>query len=307
MRSSLPSLITLTTDFGLADGYVGIMKGVIQGICPGAVVVDLSHDIPPQDVRGAAFLLHTAHPYFPPGTVHVAVVDPGVGTERRAIALRTRRAFFVAPDNGLLSFIVANEPVEEIVHLNNPDYWLPRVSDTFHGRDIFAPVGAHLARGVPLRMLGEPIADMGELVTFPLPRPRRRPDGTIVVQVLHVDRFGNLATNLPLERREEGGEVWLEAYLPEMERPVVFRPWELMVYVGGQEIRDLRRAYAEGRPGEPIALIGSAGYLEIAVTGGNAAHTFGTQVGEEITVKITRLTPHPDDTPSPGSSLSPPR
>jgi len=282
-------IITLTTDFGLADGYVGIMKGVIQGICPGAVVIDLSHDISPQDVHSAAFLLHTAHPYFPPDTVHVAVVDPGVGTARRAIALRTHRAFFVAPDNGLLSFIVAHEPVEGIVHLNNPAYWLPQVSDTFHGRDIFAPVGAHLARGVPLEELGEPIADVGELVTFPLPRPYRRPDGVIVAQVLHVDRFGNLITNLPLERHGEAESIRVEAWLPDESQPVVFRPQGVIVRIRGREIQGIHRAYAEGQPGELIALIGSAGYLEIAVPGGSAARLLEAQVGDEVTVQVREV------------------
>ena len=160
------SIITLLTDFGTADGYAGIMHGVILRINPQATVVDLCHDIPPQDVQAAAFVLATAYPYFPAETIHVAVVDPGVGSERRAIAVRTPRGTFVAPDNGLLSYILAREPVSEAVHLTEARYWLSPLSSTFHGRDLFAPVAAYLSLGVPLPEMGPALHDP---VRFVLP------------------------------------------------------------------------------------------------------------------------------------------
>jgi len=280
------AVITLTTDFGLIDGYVGIMKGVIQGICPGAVVIDITHDIPPQDILSAAFLLHVSYPYFPKDTVHVAVVDPGVGTERRAVALRTSNAFFVAPDNGLLSFIIEDEKVEEAVNLNNPRYRLPKVSATFHGRDIFAPAGAYLAKGVPLKELGQPI-DVEDLITFPIPKAHREAD-EITAQILHVDRFGNLTVNLPMERVREKGEELVMIRLPDEAHPLRLHPQSLKIHIGGYEISGVRRTYAEGNLGEPMTLIGSAGYLEVAIPGDSAAKRMKMKVGDEIKVRIDR-------------------
>ena len=261
------SIITLTTDFGLADGYVGTMKGVILGIDPTATIVDISHDISPQDVREAAYTLYTAYPYFPQGTIHVVVVDPGVGSERRAIALRTPRATFVAPDNGVLSYVVAHEMVEEIVDLTDPRYHLSPVSCTFHGRDIFAPVAAHLARGIPLAELGEPLA---EVIAFPLPRPQVRPDGTIVGQIIHIDRFGNLITSIT--SKDLADHLLLG---------------EGIIGIQGQSIRGIANHYAEGTPGTLLALIGSEGHLEIAVTGGSASKSLGARVGDEVLLKAT--------------------
>jgi hypothetical protein len=260
------SIITLTTDFGLADGYAGTMKGVILGIAPTATIVDISHDISPQDVREAAYTLYTAYPYFPQGTIHVVVVDPGVGSERRAIALRTPRATFVAPDNGVLSYVVAREMVEEIVDLTNPRYHLSPASCTFHGRDIFAPAAAHLARGIPLAELGEPLA---EIVAFPLPRPQVRPDGTIVGQVIHVDRFGNLITSIT--SRDLADHLLLR---------------ESTIQIKGQSIRGIANSYAEGTPGKLLALIGSSAHLEIAVPGGSASQALEAKVGDEALLKV---------------------
>jgi S-adenosylmethionine hydrolase len=260
------SIITLTTDFGLADGYVGTMKGVVLGIDPTATIVDISHDIPSQDVREAAYTLYAAYPYFPQGTIHVVVVDPGVGSERRAIALRTARATFVAPDNGVLSYVVAVEKVEEIVQLTNPRYHLSPVSRTFHGRDIFAPAAAHLARGVRLAELGQPLT---EIVTFPLPRPQVRPDGAIVGQVIHVDRFGNLITSIMSK---------------DLADPPLLR--DSIVEVKGQSIQGLANNYAEGTPGKLLALVGSSDHLEIAVSGSSAAQTLEAEVGDEVLLKV---------------------
>jgi S-adenosylmethionine hydrolase len=260
------SVITLTTDFGLADGYVGTMKGVILSIDPTATIVDISHDISPQDVREAAYTLYAAYPYFPQGTVHVVVVDPGVGSERRAIALRTPRATFVAPDNGVLSYVVAGEDAEEIVNLTNPRYHLLPISRTFHGRDIFAPAAAHLARGIPLTELGQPLAEM---VTFPLPRPQVRPDGTIVGQVIHVDRFGNLITSI-------------------MSKDLADHPLlrEGTIKIKGQSIREIANHYTEGMSGKLLALIGSSDHLEIAVAGGSASKILAARVGDEVLLKV---------------------
>ncbi|HEM60742.1 MAG TPA: hypothetical protein ENO24_00465, partial [Chloroflexi bacterium] len=190
------TLITLTTDFGMADGYVGVMKGVILGINRDVPIVDLAHDIQPQSVLDAAYILRRSYEYFPSGTIHVVVVDPGVGTERRAIAAGSDRATFVAPDNGVLTYVLehlrAKREAVQAVHLTNRTYWLPEVSDVFHGRDLFAPVAAHLSLGLSLDHLGPAIDD---LVTLPPPYLERRPE-SLVGQVTHVDHFGNVLTNL---------------------------------------------------------------------------------------------------------------
>jgi len=261
-------IITLTTDFGLEDGYVGTMKGVILGINPEAAIVDLSHQIAPQSVRQAAYVLAAACPHFPPGTIHVVVVDPGVGSERRAIALETPTARFVAPDNGVLSYILAELGFSEgeaippgcrAVHLNNPRYWLVEVSSTFHGRDIFAPVAAHLSRGVPIEELGEPIE---EIVVFPIPLPELRADGTLVGHVIHIDRFGNLITDV------KGRSLHLGS----------------IIEVKGREIQGVSRTYADVEEGELLALIGSSGRLELSVREGSAAQKLQAKVGDEVVV-----------------------
>lgn len=257
------SIITLLTDFGWKDGYVGVMKGVILSIAPHVALVDISHDIAPQDVRDAAYVLSTAMPYFPSDTIHLVVVDPGVGSERRAIAVRTAQGTFVAPDNGVLSYALAISPPQVAVSLTNPCYHLAQVSSTFHGRDIFAPAAAHLARGVPITELGEPVHD---LITFPLPRPQTQADGSLIGQVMHIDRFGNVITNL---HRED---------IPWPDEALVFE-------LGGQLITGLKVTYAQGQPGEPLALIGSDGYLEIAITGGNAARCLSVHIGDRINVR----------------------
>jgi S-adenosylmethionine hydrolase len=255
------STITLITDFGLEDGHVGAMKGVIRSIAPEATIVDISHFVPPQDIRKAAYVLFTAYPYYPTGTVHVVVVDPGVGTERRAIALQTSAAYFVAPDNGVLSYVLDREVVEAAVQLTNPGYWHHPVSDIFHGRDIFGPGGAHLAKGVPLQSLGE-LLDPATLATFPLSRPERRPDGSITAQVVVIDSFGNLTTNLPAN--------WL-ASSPN---------WE--IEVAGQRVYGLQRTFGDVAEDQLIAFIDSENFLAIAVRNGNAARKLGAQEGDKV-------------------------
>jgi S-adenosyl-L-methionine hydrolase (adenosine-forming) len=260
------SIITLTTDFGLKDGNVGVMKGVILGIAPQAQIVDLSHLIGPQNVREAALILARSAPYFPPATIHVVVVDPGVGTSRRPVAAQVGSQRFVLPDNGLLTILLeraeqAGKPVE-IVHLDQPTYWLPDVSHVFHGRDIFAPAAAHLAAGVPLENLGSPVSDP---VRLDLPRPERSSEGWRG-QVTHIDHFGNLATNL---RREH-----LEGVQ------------KLVVRLGGHQVEGLVQTFGERSPGESIALYGSTGDLIVSVVNGSAAMSLGVRVGDPVEVIV---------------------
>jgi len=270
-------VIALTTDFGLHDNYVGVLHGVILAINRAAVVVDLCHAVPPQDVDAGAFLLGAAYRYFPSDTIHLAVVDPGVGSHRPAIALATPGGTFVGPDNGLFSVAIREQspglpaqggavsaallgPRLSVVRLTNPAYFLPRVSATFHGRDVFAPVAAHLASGVPIDRLGEPPETV---YLLPAARPVRRPDGTLVAHIVHSDQFGNLTTDLSAAQAEQ---------LPQ---PLVFR-------LHGRIVRGLNRYYAEGP--ELMALIGSSDRVEIAVRNGSAALTLGARVGDEIEV-----------------------
>jgi S-adenosylmethionine hydrolase len=262
----MPSLIALLTDFGRQDAYAGVLHGVIAGIAPEARVIDLTHDVPPQDVRAGAFLLLTAYRYFPPGTIFVVVVDPGVGTARAILALRTgqgggrgvkpagrvQRYTFVGPDNGVLYWAVedAGGPLES-VRVEQPAFRLPEVSRTFHGRDVIAPAAAHLARGVPLGALGPPA---GPLAGTPFPRPVEVAGG-LAGEVLYVDRFGNAITNLP--------------------------PSPGLIRVAGRVV-PRGRAYAEGVPGRPLALVGSAGLIEVAVPGGSAAAALGIGPGTPV-------------------------
>lgn len=259
-------IVTLTTDFGRRDPFVGIVKGVILGICRSAVLVDLSHDLPPQDVLAGALALESSVPFFPPGTVHLAVVDPEVGGPRRPLALAAGGQLFVGPDNGLFSFLY-DLPDWRAVTLSNPAYRLPAVSRTFHARDLFAPAAAHLALGVALPRFGEPVTDP---VRLPWPRPVRDGDG-VVGEVIYVDRFGNLLTSLR------------EADLA----PLLGRG-EVEVSVAGRTIRGLSAFYGERGGEEPGALIGSARRLEIFVFRGDAAQSLGVGPGAAVRVRATR-------------------
>jgi S-adenosylmethionine hydrolase len=256
-------VITLLTDFGTRDVYVGIMRGVILGLAPSVQIVDLSHEIAPQAIAEAAFLLDSAAPYFPWGTIHVAVIDPGVGTERRIVCARTSRATYLAPDNGLLARILERDPPAHLVSVENAEYFLPTVSTTFHGRDIFAPVAAHLANGLDPRSLGPVIR---ELTPLPFPQPRRTAPGVLTGEVIHVDRFGNLVTNV--------GE------------PFAANVASLTIH--GKRIEGpVCRAYGERDLGEPLLIFGSSGFLEISVNSGDAARVFRARRGDAVSIAVT--------------------
>lgn len=260
------TVITLMTDFGIRDGNVGVMKGVIWSIAPEAQIADLSHLVGPQNVREAALILGRSAPYFPDGSIHIVVVDPGVGTARRPIAARVGTQRFVGPDNGVLTDLLnragaAEWPIE-IVHLDKPEYWLPEVSNVFHGRDIFSPVGAHLAAGVDLKDVGSPINDP---VRIEIPRPVKTDRG-FKGQVLHIDHFGNIATNLNREDLEGVSR--------------------LQIRLRGRAIDGLYETFGQLPPGSLMALYGSTGRLIVSEVNGSAARALGAEVDDAIEVLI---------------------
>ena len=260
-KSTKQPLLTLLSDFGIFDEYVAVMKGAIAQINPALRVVDITHQIPPQNIAAARFCLMNAIDYFPRGTVHVAVVDPGVGGKRRAVAVELAQGFLVAPDNGLLGGVLSQNSVISAVELTNPDYWLTsQPSITFHGRDIFAPVGAHLASGVSLRELGREI-NSDSLVKLDLAECTYK-NGKIMGCVQYIDRFGNLVTNIPGSYVE--GNNW-------------------NVEVRGKKIK-ARQTYSDVKIGELIALVGSHGWVEVAVNSKNAALELGAQFGSEVQI-----------------------
>ena len=273
-------LITLTTDFGMDDAYVAAMKGVILSINPKATIVDVCHAIQPQNIAQAAFVISTSYRYFPQGTIHIVVVDPGVGTERRAVLLVTPSAFFIAPDNGVLSYIIEEASLEadeqsppigegetelrwgfQAFALTNPYFWRHPASATFHGRDIFAPVAAHLSLDTPVADFGAPIYS---LLTFPFPRPQIkqiRGEGVLTGRVIHIDHFGNLITNF---RRHD---------LPR---------GRLFIEVAGHIVEGVSESYAEADA--LLAIIGSSGNLEVSLKNGSAARLIRAKIGSEVSV-----------------------
>jgi S-adenosylmethionine hydrolase len=256
-------IITLLTDFGLQDVYVGVMKGVIAQINPQVQVIDLTHQIPPQNIAAGRFCLMNAYPYFPAETVHIAVVDPGVGSQRRGVAIDYSGGYLVGPDNGLLSGILSLSPAIAAVELTNPEFWYsPKPSSTFHGRDIFATVGAHLASGISLEQLGTPIAP-DSLVQLPIPAYQLISQ-KIIGTIQYIDRFGNLVTNIPAVTVE--GKNWF-------------------VKVGDLSIAR-GKTYSDCKKGEAIALIGSHGWIEIAVNNGNAQSYLQLHWGDRISIIV---------------------
>ena len=256
-------IITLTTDFGTRDPFVGAMKGVILGIAPGARLVDLTHEIAPHDVLEGALALEAAAGFFPPGTVHLAVMDPGVGSSRRPLAVAAQGQFFVGPDNGLFSFALAGQGWSAVC-LEAAAYRPPRVSRTFHGRDVFAPAAAHLALGTPLPNFGRAVTDP---VLIPWPTARRQGDG-LVGEVVHADRFGNLVTSVRAADLEALGPA--EALVVELE---------------GKEVGSIVGCFADIPAGGAGALVGGSDRLEIAVREGSAAASTGARRGSRVSVR----------------------
>ncbi len=262
----MSSIITLTTDFGLQDHYVSAMKAVILGIAPDIRFVDVSHQIPPQDVMAGAWVVRNAAMLYPPNTVHLVVVDPGVGTSRNMVAIQIKDQFFVGPDNGIFS-LIGDEFEYKAVRLTNKKYWRDSPSNTFHGRDIFAPVAAHLANGVSLDDLGEPLE---ELVTYRWAVPISDKDG-ILGWVIHIDRFGNLISNITSSLIEEA-----------------VGSSNIRIYVGNTILDELVNTFGSVSDGEPAAYIGSSGTLEVAINKGNAREMLGVEKGAQISIIIQK-------------------
>jgi S-adenosylmethionine hydrolase len=269
----MSSVITLTTDFGLSDGYAAALKGVIYSINPEATIVDITHNIQPQNILQAAFVLSTTSSYFPKYTVHLVVVDPGVGTDRRALILKTPKAHFVAPDNGVLSYILegySSQPLSDSSRvklgpelkgyaITRAEYWRQPVSATFHGRDILAPVAARLSLGMPALSLGD---NIDTVAAWPLPHPQKR-ENFIIGRVLHVDSFGNLITNVKESDLSAFGQ-------------------SVTIIVNNYLINSIRLVYTGGSG--VIALFGSSGYLEIAAVNSSAADFLKAKAGDEVII-----------------------
>ncbi|HEX7975679.1 MAG TPA: SAM-dependent chlorinase/fluorinase [Anaerolineales bacterium] len=258
------SIVTLMTDFGIKDGNVGVMKGVILGLAPDAQIVDLSHTISPQDIREAGLILVRSAPYFPSGTIHVVVVDPGVGTARRPIAARLGTQRFVGPDNGVLTLLLERAEQEqwpvEIVHLDKQQYWRPEVSHVFHGRDIFAPAAGYIAAGISLSSMGTPITDP---VRLKLPQPQRTASG-LRGEVIHIDHFGNISTNIRYEHLGDHHGA--------------------TVRLAGVEIQGLVQTFGDRPAGDLIALYGSTGNLIVSVVNGSAAQRLEIKIGDPVEI-----------------------
>ena len=260
-------ILTFTSDFGHEDWFVGVVHGAIHAVCPTARIADLTHEIPPGRVERAAFVIEAAAPDFPVGTIHLAVVDPGVGTERRGLVVRAHRQLFVGPDNGLLDYALA-DPDAEIRSLTQRKYFRMPVSRTFHGRDVFGPVAGHLAAGVRLD-------EFGPLITDPVRLKRPRPEaahGMIEGSIVRIDRFGNALTNLTAEA--------ITAAFPGVSEN------QLEVRVFAKSVRGISRSYGDAPIGTLVALLGSSGRLELAEVGGHAASRWG--LGEDDAVQVVR-------------------
>jgi S-adenosyl-L-methionine hydrolase (adenosine-forming) len=261
-------IITLTTDFGLNDHFVGTIKGVILDIAPNVEIVDICHSVQAFDVLDGALTVAQAYSYFPNGTVHLVVIDPGVGTDRKPILVTSDRHHFVAPDNGVLSLVYAREERLHVRHITAEHYYLQPVSNTFHGRDIFAPIAAYVAKGVDPAKFGQEITDF---VRFNAPKPKAMEGETLRGVVLKVDRFGNLVTNITPQ-----------------DAPMLFAadPAPFKIAVGKREITEIHANYAQGAPGEVFGILGSMGYLEIAANRGSAAQIVGAGKGSDVNVSF---------------------
>lgn len=261
-------IITLTSDFGMKDPYVAEMKAAVLGVYPEATLIDISHEIQKFNIQMGAYILSAATVYFPKGTIHIAVVDPGVGTKRRAILIQTKRGFLIGPDNGVLSLAAERDGIEYIYEISNPRFMLSFVSNTFHGRDIFASVAAHIAKGAAAAEVG---IEINEIVEPEFSKIVRRKD-SLRGKVLHLDGFGNIITNITKAHIAN-----LDAYN------------QLEIKLSSRKMRlNLYKTYGEAKPMEPLALIGSHGYLEIAVNQSSAAKKLKVKLGDKITVLPTK-------------------
>jgi len=259
-------IITLTTDYGTSDHLVGAMKGVILNINPDAAIVDITHGVIAHDILDGALAIGQAYKYFPPKTIHVVVVDPGVGTQRRPILVAAGPHYFVAPDNGVLSSVYDQAETVHAWHIVAEHYFVHPVSNTFHGRDIFAPVAAWLSKAFQTSGFGEPT---DHFVRFAIPKPKAA-GNTIKGTVLRVDQFGNLLTN----------------FTPADVPALAAADGKVIIRVGNGQVSKVVQTFAQGEAGEPIALLGSSGYLEISVNKGNAARTLGAARGAEVTLEL---------------------
>ena len=265
------SIITLLTDFGTEDAYVGIMKGVILSVNPSAMIIDITHHIDPHDLIQAAYIIKSSYRYFPEGTVHVIIVDPGVGSDRAIVALKMMGHIFLAPDNGILTLLMDEGKIDSIIRVENTLYFLESVSQTFHGRDIFAPTGAHLSKGMDIKKLGSCL-DKQELVNLRIRKPYISDKGELVGNIISFDRFGNCISNIDvndLKKFDDGGSERM-----------------LEIKIGKNTIKSLSLSYADTKPRSPLAIIGSFGYLEIALNKGNAKLYFGVEKGDTITLNL---------------------
>jgi S-adenosylmethionine hydrolase len=260
-----PPIVTLLTDFGTKDPYLASMKGVILNINPQCILIDITHQVSPHDIQEGAFILASSYSYFPKGTIHLSVVDPGVGSPRKPLLIATARYFFIGPDNGLFSLVLKKERVKKVVALTNQKFFLPPISTTFHGRDIFAPVAGFLSLGIKPKDFGNEIDSWGELF-FPKPRVKGR---ELVGEILHVDTFGNLISNIHEQQLFHFGKRNL-----------------FSITIGKKVIHGLKKGYWEGKRGEPIALLGSDRFLEISIREGNAQKRLKIKRGDRIQVEI---------------------
>jgi S-adenosylmethionine hydrolase len=258
-------IITLLTDFGLKDPYVASMKGVILSINPQCTLVDITHQVSPYDIKEGAFILAQAYSTFPKGTIHLSVVDPGVGSPRKPILFVTKNYFFMGPDNGLFTFALKKENLKKVIALGKMEFFLPEVSPTFHGRDLFAPVAAHLSFGIAPESFGRVIKSWNE-ISFPEPVLRQE---KLIGEVVHIDTFGNLVCNIDYKNLLKFSKS----------RPFVIK-------IGKRTMRGLKKGYWEGRKDEPMALIGSGGFLEISVREGNAQRLLKAKKGDPIKISL---------------------
>ncbi|MBI1337824.1 MAG: hypothetical protein GC164_12805 [Phycisphaera sp.] len=263
------TVITLTTDFGQVGTFVGQMKGAILALNPNQPIVDFCHTVERHDILSGAVTLEAVLGVFPNGSVHVAVVDPGVGSNRRAIAIRTDAGYFIGPDNGLFTTVLERTHLQSAVCLDNPRYHRHQTSHTFHGRDIFAPVAAHIANGVALEQIGSPVSD---LVRIDIPKPEEL-GNVLAVQVIAVDSFGNLVTNLNAARLNQ----WVKEV----------QPTDIRIAVGLTTVLGIHKTFSDVEPDRLVAYVGSSGYLEVAVRDGNAAQSLGVSRGAVITLEKT--------------------